>query len=85
MNKTIRFLGKSVVHGATSYLAVNSLSAATLAIQAINTRSDPDRFFDFGTCTGTFIGTYRRAHIGTNSRIHAGTNARARHPVYPRT
>ncbi|MBE6961662.1 MAG: M20/M25/M40 family metallo-hydrolase [Ruminococcaceae bacterium] len=37
MNKTIRFLGKSVAHGATSYLAVNSLSAATLAIQAINT------------------------------------------------
>lgn len=37
MNKTIRFLGKPVAHGATSYLAVNSLSAATLAIQAINT------------------------------------------------
>ena len=36
MNKTIRFLGKPITHSAT-YMGVNSLSAATLAIQAINT------------------------------------------------
>lgn len=37
MTKTIRFLGKGVAHTSASYQAVNSLSAATLAVQAINT------------------------------------------------
>lgn len=37
MTKTIRFCGKTVAHTSTSYQAVNSFSAATLAIQAINT------------------------------------------------
>ena len=35
--KNIRFLGKSVAHTAASYDAVNSLTAATLAVQAFNT------------------------------------------------
>ena len=46
MTKTIRFLGKAVVHGSSSYLAVNALSAATLAIQAINTLHETFRSED---------------------------------------
>ena len=46
MTKTIRFIGKSVAHTSTSYLAVNSLSAATLAVQAINTLHETFRSED---------------------------------------